>query len=259
MAFPFCLVSAQVKSTDPDNHAVYVQFLQQGNESPVLPARVLTHGPMDGLRITQQALPGRGTVGLVCAVNGDPRSLVWMGAIAANGQDAITTGPGNDFFEYKSTFSGYYEYQDEGGNTAMQWPDNTLVTVGVSGAPQLFYHRIDSTGKRARMPVPRSAQVANPPSPMPINVNHSSGTKITIDGSGNVTVSGASNIILTTPNGNVDIGNIVNTVYRLVDERMVALYNNHIHTNVTNGTGETGPPATPMAVGSETTLVTFAN
>jgi len=258
MSLSYCPVTAQVVSTDPENHAVYVQFQQQGNEQPTLPARVLVIGPFDGRNIIQKPLPRRGTIGLVVAVNGDPRSLVWLGSIAANGQDAITSGPGNDFIEYSSHFSGFYSYMDESGNSAMQWPDGTLLTVGVSGAPALYWHSTGS-GQRQRVPLTTAERVPIPPNPFPVEINHATGTKIQIDSSGNVNVSGVANINIHTPSGDVNLGDLLNSVYQLVDSRFVSLFNNHQHSGVQSGGSNTGTPTTTMAIGSQTTVKTFAN
>jgi len=254
--FPYCITSAQVVATDPENHAVIVQFTKQGNEQPTLPVRVMVVGPFDGVNIVQKPLPRRGTIGLVCAVNGDPRSLVWLGSIAANGNDAITSGPGNDFIDYESHFSGYYRFMDESGNTAEQWPDGTLLTIGTSGSPALYGH---STAGGSRQRVPVGQRVNSVPSAFPVNLDHATGSKVQIDGSGNISVSGVGSINIHTPSGQISVGDLLNTVYRLVDERMVSLFNGHVHSGITPGGNNTGTPTTTMAVGSQTTTKTFAN
>src|SRR5271156_1588319 len=106
---PRHISKAQVISQDPDNYSVIVSLSQNAGEGPTTSVRVLTPGPLDGLLISQPPLPRRGTLGIVAALDGDPRSMVWLGALPLNAQDAITVVPGSQNINFHSHFSGFYE------------------------------------------------------------------------------------------------------------------------------------------------------
>jgi len=231
-----------------------------------LPARVLIHGPCDGLRIKQEALPGRGTVGLVVAVNGDPRSLVWLGAIPANVQDAITTGPGDDFVKYESHWSGFYSMMDEAGHYTSVFPDGSSLTIGALTLPTTYRHIIGTDGKQDRVPMQPGDRVKNVPGAFPFQFSAANGITIKGDVKGNLTISGQENIRITTTNeiiintpAKILEGNTTQPTYRLVDERLIALFNSHTHGGVETGPGESSGPSVQMAVGAETTTVLYAN
>jgi hypothetical protein len=181
------LCKAQVSATDPDNYSVYCFLCTQAGQGPTVPVRVLVPGACDGVRINQAALPGRGTIGVVGALDGDPRALVWLGAVPANANDGINTIPGQNNLEHMKHFSGYWELLDEAGNTTMYWPDSSNMVIGPTSGV-LNNHRVVNGTRQVQTLAPGGI-TANKPSPFPVTFTHSTGTYINIDPSGNVTVS----------------------------------------------------------------------
>jgi len=247
---------------------------QQGAESPVLPAKVLTTGPSDALRIEQRPLPAKGTTGVVMALNGDPRSLVWLGAYPANCNDAITSQDDDQFIDYSSHYSGYFRHMDEAGNVTQEWPDKTQVIVG-TGPPTLYRHIVGQSGTQEVVEMTYADRVATPPNnPYPVIINHASGTTVTIASAGDISVNSPKTIKIVAT-GNISITSMATcfiegdtkvnisghggTTYRLVDERLISLFNNHDHSGVQTGGGITGPPTSQMSIGAQTTTITYAD
>lgn len=268
---PGTLTKAQVISTNPDLYSVNVYLASQAGEGPVSPVRVLVTGACDGVRINQTSLPQPGTLGVVAALDNDARTLVWLGALPLNANDAITVLPGQSAVEYLAHWSGYYSILDQGGNLTQEFPDGTTFQVGPTANTPTKHVVNGTTGLRELISVAQSDRVASVPSAFPCSYTHPTGTKISVDISGNVTIYGASNITVsgqtnilvesTTINVNgttsvditapaINIGASGATEYYLMDQRTITVYNEHTHPTPS---GTSSPPNQTMSIGSETT------
>jgi hypothetical protein len=148
----------------------------------------MTYDQADGLRIRQKSLPGRGTWGVIVFPNGDQRNGVWIGAYNAILADAITSGPGDDFIEYFSHWSGYWDYLSESGDKTIAFPDGTTITITESGtAASTYRHVVDQNHNQLRVPVAQTDRIPTPAPAKIITVTHASGTKVNVDAAGNVT------------------------------------------------------------------------
>lgn len=233
---PMHLSLAQVYSRDADTLTLWCFLVQNGAEGPALPVRMLTQGPCDGLRINQPAMPARGTLGVVAALDGDCRSMVWLGSLPLNGQDAITVLPGQQNIAYQSHWSGFYSMLDEGGNFTARFPDGSALQVGT--AQPLTRHIVGTNGLRQIVDFPDSERTNNVPSPFPFSYTSPTGAKFALDGAGNVSVSGASISIFgnTTVNGNLVVSGDVTS-----NDNNIVL-STHIHGGVQTGAGSTAAP-----------------
>jgi hypothetical protein len=246
------LTTGHVINHAPDGHAVYVML--RSGESPVLPIQVGTHGPNDALRGHHRPLPGRGTWGLIAFPHGSAQNGVWVTSYATNSQDAVTAGPGDTAVDYHSHLSGYHRLLDQNGNLAEVFPDGSSYVVGNGGTVPTFYrHIVDSTGARIRVPFTQAERRPTAAPPMPRVFTGPGGSTISVTADGVVNEFSASG-------QRVNIGAMGDTLYRLIDERFVALFNSHQHTNVTSGGGVSGPPqvSQQIVIGSQTTSHLFA-
>jgi hypothetical protein len=241
----------RVISQDPANHAVWVMF--PSTQMPAISVKIGLRGAADAFRINHASLPSRGTYGVVGFLAGDNRSGVWLCSLYVQQMDALTTDS-DPTLDYHSHWSGYYDLINENGDLAQSFPDGTfLVVSGAAVKPTMFRHIVDDQQNRQTIPLTDAQRVPNPPPAKHVYLSTASGTTVHIDPSGNVTIQAKTGTInLTAPN-NINLGSLGETIYRLVDERMVALFNAHVHLS-----GGAGIPTTQMAIGSQTTTVTRA-
>ena len=237
-----------VQAQDPKNYAVRV-MLKSGFVTPT-PVRVLMLGPCDALRAEMFPLPQIGTWGIVSFPDGDMRNAIWLGAIPANELDAIpsTEATSGASIRYSSEYSGYWHSRDGNGNETINWPDGSSLVVGQAFQPTR--HDVDSNGNRISVEYPNSQRRLTSPAPFPFTYTHPTGATVSVTASGGIVITPASG-------QNAIIGG--GTPYRLVDERLVTLFNNHSHSGVSAGTSTSGPPTTQMAVGSQTTEIAEAS
>lgn len=259
--------NARVLAVDPKNRQLVVALPSQ----QVVSVRMAVHGPADGVRVSHAAMPGRFTEGIVVFPFGDNRNGVWLASIYAAQDDAYTTET-DQFAEYNSHWSGYYDYLDGNGQSLVSFPDGTYLLVSGSTAKPSFYrHIVDDQQNRQLEQFTDSQRVPNPPSARHTYLHHASGTFVDIDPSGNLTVSGASGaqIELKTNNGYVLIDNsgvvTVNSAsgkvnlsvggasdqYTLVrTDLLVSWLSSHTHSNGNNGS----PTGTPIQTITNSTI-----
>ena len=188
------LVRAQVTAHDPP-WGVRVAFRTTGQQ--ISYRCYMSYDYATALTASQRPLPQIGSWGLVCPVDDDLRSMVWIRAIVPSQQDALTTtmasgsAPTDPHIDYQAHFSGDWHMLDGLGNYSRQWADGSYFTVG-SGTtlPTVYRHTVDSTGTQQTIPFTRADRIPNPPSPSAYHYQHVTGTNFTIDVSGNVSVSG---------------------------------------------------------------------
>lgn len=182
------ITQAVVLSHDPDTNSLQVMLRDgQGLGQPV---KVLYPGACDALRINQQPMPGRGTMGVIAFVNNDIKSGVWLGAVVGAIADAISSPVDDPFLKYESHWSGYWNSLDQGGNENTHWTDGSTLTVGSGFVPTR--HIQNTEGVREAVPV--AATDRPTATPFPFTFMHSTGTMVKIDALGNVTVSGVAAI-----------------------------------------------------------------
>ena len=211
MSMPLLTVGV-VAAQDPDGGGVTV-LLRTSLQAPGYPVKMMYYGPADQLRIKQTPLPSRGTWGLVAFPYGDNRNGIWLGSFLPAGIDAITAttagaaGATDAFIDYEAQFSGFWKLIDGLGNMAMQWPDGTSFVLGAtSGVPTTYYHVVDPTQARIKEPIAQSTRVPDPPSAYNLSFQMTSGLSVTVDPSGNMTVTSASGTItLSTQNDTLQI------------------------------------------------------
>ena len=270
---PHTLSKAQVVSVNPDTNSVLVYLAQQAGEGPAVEVKVLTAGPCDGLRIKQAPLPTRGTLGVVAALDGDARSMIWLGALPLNAQDAITTLTGNNSIDYHAHWSGYYSLMDDLGNSTQVFPDGTEIVVGTANTPTR--HIVGPQGTRQSVPVLPADRVAVTPGPFPFKYSSPAGATVLVDSAGNISVSGqtvniwgatninilgesnvnisaVTSINLTAPNvyingnlsasGNVTVEGSVMATEDITTSDNSLSFVHHTHNGVQTGGGNTGPP-----------------
>jgi hypothetical protein len=256
---------AQITSVDPIRGLVNVQFSSM--QGVALSARVLHYGPADGLRIKQAPMPGIGTWGLVCCPYGDSRNAIWLGAYYPSFVDA-KTGDGDPYVDYHSHWSGAFTHMDSSGDYYQYFPDGTYIAAATSTSlPAVTRHTVNSAQQRVTTSFPASGRTASAVAPRPFLIHHGSGTTVNITAAGSVsTTAVAGQTISLIANGTtfiVDAAGNVNIIlasgakFNLgdggSDSQMLVLaaalvnaFNNHTHTGVTTGGGNTGVPVVPL-------------
>jgi hypothetical protein len=258
------LTQAVVIGQDPATGGLNVAF--PSGQMAAYPVKFGFHGPADGVRVNHPAMPGRGTWGIVAFPGGDDRAGVWISSVYNAMDDARTTNT-DAFLEYNSHQSGYYETLDKTGQKVIAFPDGTNIVVGNDTAkPTTYRHVVDDKQFAKLQAFPDAERVPTPPSPFAVNIRVASGVHISIDPTGVVLVDvGSGNAVLEMhPSGTINllaatrinIGGLAETLYRLIDERAIAIFNGHTHSDPQGG--NTGPPNSTLSVGAETTTITFA-
>ena len=179
---------ATVISQDPDNYALNVSVDGlMGGQMPSLPVKVLTAGSRDALLGHYPELPRRGTRGLVVFARGDLRSGHWIGATDPALVDASTLSPGVGNASYFARFDGGWTWRGEDGTHAEAYADGSTVLIG-NAMPAPTRHTLDGKGVRQRTAFPLSERVSGAVGPFQMALTHVTGSNMTMDVSGNVTV-----------------------------------------------------------------------
>lgn len=268
------LCQAQVIAQDPANDQLIVML--RSGQMPNLPVKMLHFGFADAYRISQHPMPQIGSHGIVCFPNGDVRNGLWLGTYYPNLVDATAGIAGDATVDYQAHWSGFWRYLDKAGTYAAQWPDGSSLLVGSGAAlPTVFRHVVDGNSQAQRLiPYTMADRVPHPPSPFQLNYKMANGTSVLIDKSGNITINGAANVTINA-SGDITLNagqgsNIVlqgagaaaSDALALIS-KLVAAFNAHIHTGVSPGGGDTGPPATAWTAGTagtvSSTLIEISN
>lgn len=244
MAFPL-MTTGHVLSHDEDRHAVYVML--KSGESPLLPVEVGRHGPADALRTSHGELPGRGTWGLIAFPHGDARNGVWLVSYQANQLDAFTAAPGESAVRYSSHLSGHWSHMGQDGSTTEVWPDGSSMVTGNGGAvPATYRHILDSTGRRIRAPLTQSQRVPSPPAAFPRVYTHASGATMVVSAAGEISEFSAAGQL-------IQVGAVGDTLRKIIDERLIPLFNAHVHLGGNGGGSPTGAPTVPLTLAGTAT------
>lgn len=258
------LTQAVVISQDPVTGGLNVAF--PSGQMAAYPVKFGFYGPADGVRINHPAMPGRGTWGIVAFPGGDDRAGVWISSIYNAMDDARTTNT-DAFLEYNSHQSGYYETLDNTGQKVIAFPDGTNIVIGASTSkPTTYRHVVDDEQFAQLQEFTDAERVPNPPGAFSIIIRTASGVVLAVEPDGRVTINvhentavfqllpeGVANLQATT---RINIGSFAETLYRLIDERAIAILNSHTHPDMQGG--DTGPPNQTISAGSETTTITYA-
>jgi phage baseplate assembly protein gpV len=163
----------------------------------VASVRMGYHGPADGLRVKHDAMPGRGTEGIVVFPAGDNRNGIWICSIYAQQMDALTTST-DQFMEYNSHWSGHFHLLDGEGNFTESFADGSFLQVG-SGTtvPATYRNVVNAQQQRTAVQLTAAQRVSNPPTPFNITLQHATGTVVSIDPSGNPSITGAAGTAIT--------------------------------------------------------------
>ncbi len=264
---------AQVISQVPDQNALYVAL--RDGQMLAAPVQILLPGPADALRIKQPPMPSRGTIGVVLFLNNDIRNGVWLGSLPGGIYDALSSPADSPFLDYESHWSGFWRSLDASGNTTTTWPDGSQAIVGSAFAPTKHIQDA-STGQRVSVARTASDYPA-PPAPLPMAINHKSGSKVTISSAGAVEVSAVAgqtitltsnsatiqidssgNVLLTSPATikatapTIQLGN-GGTLQALLTEAALVWMEGHVHSDPQGGT--TGVPTTSPPASGSTSIV----
>ena len=236
----------------------------------------------DALRVRMRPLPTIGTWGLIFFPDGDIRSGVWGMAIEPGLLDALhytgaVTDPYND---YDSHYSGYWFLRDGLGNFAEQHPDGSyFIAASGTALPTIYRHIVDSNQIQQKVAFTRSDRIPHPPSPYYYLFHHQTGTQISCDVSGNVSVSGnatatlsiafnwgtlainSSGVSINLPGSNTlnidQAGGALNDAIVLVS-KFLSKFNAHVHSDPQGG--NTGVPTVALvATDVESTAVKISN
>jgi phage baseplate assembly protein gpV len=159
--------------------------------------RMGIHGPADGLRVKHDAMPGRGTEGVVLFPGGDNRNGIWICSIYAQQMDALTTST-DQFLEYNSHWSGHFHLLDGQGNFTESFADGTFLQIGTTTAPPATYRNVvNAQQQRTATEITAAERVPNPPTPFNLTLRHATGTVVSIDPSGNPSITGAAGTAMT--------------------------------------------------------------
>jgi hypothetical protein len=197
------LVRGQVVAHDPP-WGVRVAFRTTGQQASfrVQMGRDWAAGPS----ARQKPLPQIGTWGLVSFPEDDLRNGVWICSYYPSQIDALTTTQASGFaatdphIDYNAHFSGDWSLLNGSGFYSKQWVDGSYLTIASGvGLPPVYRHIVASGNVQQTVVYPFSdgtsgSRRPTPQSPMYYDYHHATGTRIYVDTSGSVMVSGASGI-----------------------------------------------------------------
>lgn len=176
---------AQVIGVLPSDHAVQVimsatSFIGNTDTAKGLKVKVLEHraGPYLG----DLGLPRVGDWGLVVFPNGSDQMAVWLGSLYQDFNNIATANPEERISHQDS---GVYWRMAKDGTVEFVHPSGTYVRLG-TGTALATRTRQERQGETRR-----EVPYAIPPKPaITLHLKHSSGTLVSVDPSGNVTVTG---------------------------------------------------------------------
>ena len=155
------------------------------------PVQYSYDGFADQLLINQKPLPRIGTWGIIGFLYNDDRNAVWLKSIYIQQNNAIVYGtPDDNFTTYETQMSGAYTYKDSSGTEMSFFADGSYLLVSSANTPPVIYQNVIQNGTVEQVEVPSSSRITQ--SAMNFNLNHSSGTDVLIDSSGNATLTMAS-------------------------------------------------------------------
>lgn len=233
------IIAARVMSQNAQTRQLTVMTALS---SELLTVRVLHYGPFDGLRINQNPLPGRGTMGVVLFPYGDIRNGVWLGAISQNFVDAVTSDDGSYFDDYEAHWSGFWKLLQQTGELSTVFPDGTSILVGNTAVPATYHHTVNTKNQQERVALTQSERVPKPPTAFPMAINHVSGTIVQIAANGDVSINaGSASVTISGGTINLDTANLM-----INGTNFITLFNDHTHGGVTTGSSDTSAPTTDI-------------
>ena len=125
---------------------------------------------------------------------------------------------------------------------AFVWPDGSSLTIGASGVPSLTRHTVDGDQNRVATPFTQAERVASAPGAFPFTYTQSTGTKIIVNSTGSVTVSGTSGQTINVTGDTINVGAGGETLQAAVLNSVWTWLQTHVHTGVTTGAGRTWWP-----------------
>lgn len=183
---------AQVVGQSPQDHAVLVMLpalagllsTRAGSNPAGLKARILQHraGPYVG----DLDMPKVGDFGVVVFLHGSDQSAVWLGSLYQDLANLAWEGkrPADRLSHHDS---GVYSLVDAAGNAEWVHPSGTRVRVG-EGTAKAERNRQERQGQTRRTK-PYAVPVKDAPT---VHVEHTTGTRITVNPDGSVTIVGKS-------------------------------------------------------------------
>lgn len=176
---------AQVTDALPSDHAVEVMLSSLSGSYGGSPSRALKVHVMEhraGMYHGNLDLPRRGDWGLVVFPHGSDQLPVWIGSLY---QDFNTLATANEQERISQHDSGVWSRTAKDGTVEWSHPSGTFIHVGTGTA-------LSSRTRQERQGATRrEVPYAIPPRPpITVHVQHSSGTLVSIDPTGNITVTG---------------------------------------------------------------------
>jgi phage baseplate assembly protein gpV len=224
---------------------VYVLF--PSLQSSGVLVRMGIHGQADAVRVSQKPLPKEGTSGLILFPFGDSRNAVWICSLYTQQNDAH---PNVDVdTDYEAYPSGAWKMLDGEGNFSFVLPDGTALTTNPAGLPTPTRNVVQADQTQVPQPFPTGQRTQSAISPRPLVWTMPSGQTVTFDVNGGITLATKAGQPFTIDgttvvNGDIQVtGSIQATadVIAAVGAAQVSLLN-HITSEVTHGTGISGPP-----------------
>lgn len=239
---------AQVVTPLPSDHALEVMLpalsgILNGSSSNALKVHVMEHraGPYHG----DIDLPRKGDWGLVVFPHGSDLHPVWLGSLY---QDFNSIATANEQEKISHHDSGIWTKTDASGNYEFAYPDGSYLRIG-SGTALSSRTRQRRQGK-ARESIAYAVPAKSAPT---VYFKHSSGTTITIDPTGNLTLDGSAEVtVKSSQTGpHVHIGGTVSEDFMAKLgglAKVVAAFNAHTHGGISRGNGFSDAPATPITL-----------
>lgn len=248
------IVLAQVVEVTPSDQSVQVLFTTLSgilNSATGTPHKVRVCQPLAGLSGARLALPQPGEWGLVCFPNGSDQMAVWLGSICRDLSNLAwdQMGPKTQLDQH---YSGAYLLRDDAGNTDIVFADGSYVRIGdgesIAGR---FEHQRQG---QQRLNIERSQPSGTD---VTMHLHHKSGTTVTIEPSGKVTINSVDNVVVEGTEVTVKgagpsqtiVGGDQDFVVLLAGlQNLIAWATSHVHANVLSGPAESGPPTAPPNV-----------
>ncbi len=184
---------AQVIEVVPKEHAVNValpslSMMKHGADREGMKVSVLSRRA--GNFFGEVDLPRKGDWGVVVFLQGSHQYAVWVGSLYET-YAGLATGEAGERIDHHD--SGVYHRLDQAGNTEWSHPSGLYLRVG-SGTNLTARTRRQ---RQANTAASETVDYAIPARPTPtVHLNHPSGTTITIDVSGKVTVTSADEVAI---------------------------------------------------------------